>query len=145
MDVTGGFFQIRPHKEFIPSKGRERLLSLPLLSDLPQDGVQSVPTSEISHNSGNAYNFMKTRRELNGDPTMKRWNALIRLSNFASAESSPLCVSAPFSTFSISSGISQLASIGALLDHLVREHAVGDLDDAGINGLEVGAIEIISL
>lgn len=28
-----------------------------------------------------------------GDPTQIRWNAMIRLSNFTSVDSSPLCVS----------------------------------------------------
>ena len=38
-----------------------------------------------------------------------------------------------------------MASIGALLDHLVRERAVNELDDDGIWGLEVRAIEMLSL
>jgi len=36
---------------------------------------------------------MRRRQETGTDPTLKRWNASIRLSNFASVESSPLCVS----------------------------------------------------
>jgi hypothetical protein len=39
----------------------------------------------------------------------------------------------------------QIASIGALLDHLVRERAVNDLEDEGIAGLEVRDIEALSL
>jgi DNA mismatch repair protein MSH5 len=38
-----------------------------------------------------------------------------------------------------------MASIGALLDHLVRERAVSDLEDDGIGGLEVRDIEVLSL
>ena len=38
-----------------------------------------------------------------------------------------------------------MASIGALLDHLVRERAVNELEDDGIWGLEVRAIEMLSL
>lgn len=38
-----------------------------------------------------------------------------------------------------------MASIGALLDHLIRERAVNDLDDEGISGLEIRNIEVISL
>jgi DNA mismatch repair protein MSH5 len=43
--------------------------------------------------SCNAYDFMSRRREEAGDPTLKHWNASIRLSNFSCAENSPLCVS----------------------------------------------------
>ncbi|EEB88014.1 hypothetical protein MPER_14402, partial [Moniliophthora perniciosa FA553] len=46
-----------------------------------------------------------------------------------SVESSPFC----------------MASVGALLDHLVRERAMDDLEDEGIRGLEVRAIEALSL
>ncbi|KAK7048433.1 muts 5 [Favolaschia claudopus] len=137
MDASGGVFQIRPHKEFVPSKGRERLLSLRLLSELPQDDGNLPASSEIASTSSNsdgatrnAYDFMRRRHEeTGGNPTMKRWNASIRLSNFASVESSPLC----------------LASIGALLDHLVREQAVNNLEDEGIAGLEVRGIETLAL
>ncbi|KAF8158870.1 muts domain V-domain-containing protein [Mycena galopus ATCC 62051] len=108
MDASGGVFQIRGHKEFVASKGRERLLSLRLL-----------------RHGNNAHGFMRRRHAATGgDPTMKRWNASIRLSNFASVETSPLCV----------------ASIGALLDHLVRERAVNDLEDEGIAGLEIRSV-----
>jgi DNA mismatch repair protein MSH5 len=37
-----------------------------------------------------------------------------------------------------------MASIGALIDYLVRERAACDLDDEGIAGLEVNDIEIIA-
>ncbi|KAJ7935731.1 DNA mismatch repair protein MutS [Mycena leptocephala] len=135
LDASGGVFQIRPHKEFVPSKGRERLLSLRLLSELPQDDGDLPASSEIGSSSSNsdtrnAYDFMRRRHAVTGgDPTMKRWNASIRLSNFTSVDSSPLCI----------------ASIGALLDHLVRERAVNDLEDEGIAGLEVRDIEALSL
>lgn len=39
----------------------------------------------------------------------------------------------------------QLGSVGALLDHLSRERAVGDLHDEGIGGLEVRSIEYLTL
>ncbi|KAJ7819398.1 DNA mismatch repair protein MutS [Mycena olivaceomarginata] len=137
MDASGGVFQIRPHKEFVASKGRERLLSLRLLSELPQDNSDLPASSEIgstpSNSNGttrNVYDFMRRRHAVTGgDPTTKRWNASIRLSNFTSVESSPLCV----------------ASIGALLDHLVRERAVNDLEDEGIAGLEIRDIETLAL
>ena len=95
MEVTGGMFQIRPHKDFVPAKGRERLLSLRLLSELPLKDADTDSSSDLASNSEprNAYDFMARRREIGADPTLKRWNASIRLSNFASVESSPLCVS----------------------------------------------------
>lgn len=135
MEASGGVFQIRPHKEFAPSKGRERLLSLRLLSHLPQEDSDLPASSDIAPTSSNsetrnAYDFMRRRHEVIGDdPTARRWNASIRLSNFTSVESSPLCI----------------ASIGVLLDHLVRERAVNDLEDEGISGLEVRDIEALSL
>jgi DNA mismatch repair protein MSH5 len=38
-----------------------------------------------------------------------------------------------------------MASVGALLDHLVRERAASDYDDDGIPGLDVRDIHILSL
>lgn len=38
-----------------------------------------------------------------------------------------------------------MASVGALLDHMVRERAVGELEDEGIGGLSVRAIEVLAL
>lgn len=94
MESCGGVFQLRPHKDFVAAKGRDRLLSLRLLSELPCDDVDAS-ASEISSASEpkNAYEFMKKRRELGTDPSLKRWNASIRLSNFTSIENSPLCAS----------------------------------------------------
>jgi hypothetical protein len=95
VEASGGIFQIRPHRDFVPAKGRDRLLSLRLLSELSFEDVDMKSTSDLSSNSGsiNAYEFMRRRREVGSDPALKRWNASIRLSNFASVESSPLCVS----------------------------------------------------
>lgn len=39
----------------------------------------------------------------------------------------------------------EISSIAALLDHLARERAVGDLDGEGLEGLDVRDIESISL
>lgn len=39
----------------------------------------------------------------------------------------------------------QMSSVGALLDHLVRERALGDFDADGIKGLDVRDIEILAL
>ncbi|KAK0187908.1 DNA mismatch repair protein MutS [Armillaria mellea] len=125
-------FQIRPYKDFIPSKGRNRLSSLQLLSELPSadtgDG-NSLGIGSDTSRTRDAYEFMSRRKDQEGDPTMKRWNAAIRLSNFASVDSSPLCV----------------ASIGALLDHLVRERALNDLEGEGTHGLDIREIEILAL
>ncbi|KAL1668791.1 DNA mismatch repair protein MutS [Schizophyllum commune] len=134
-EASGGHFQIRPHKEFNTAKGRDRLFSLPLLSELPAQYDQDAPSSDSgSGGSGlrNAYDFMRSRRNAygnGGDPTLKRWNASIRLANFASVDSSPLCI----------------ACVGALLDHMVRERAVNDLEEDGISGLAIRDIESIAL
>ena len=79
----------------MPAKGRDRLLSLRFLSDLSLDEIHDA-SSDVAANAKptNAYEFMSSRRDAGNDPIMKRWNASIRLSNFASAETSPLCVSA---------------------------------------------------
>ncbi|EGO23820.1 hypothetical protein SERLADRAFT_450137 [Serpula lacrymans var. lacrymans S7.9] len=130
MEASGGIFQIRPHKEFTPNKGRDRLLSLRLLTELDmQSDIQALSEADSNSDSRNAYDFMNKRREITGDPVAKRWNAAIRLSNFTSLDSAPLCIS----------------SIGALLDHLNRERAVVELNDLGIDGLEVRGIEGLTL
>jgi len=38
-----------------------------------------------------------------------------------------------------------MASIGALLDHILRDIALSDLNDEGIAGLDIRDIEILSL
>jgi len=38
-----------------------------------------------------------------------------------------------------------MASVGALIDHLVREQAVTALEDDGIAGLDIRDIEVITL
>ncbi|KAH7919581.1 hypothetical protein BV22DRAFT_1108014 [Leucogyrophana mollusca] len=131
METSGSIFQIRPHKEFVPHKGRDRLLSLHLLSELVQEDANGHASSDADSSLAprNAYEFMQRRKEAGGDPTMKRWNAAIRLANFAALESSPLCIS----------------SVGALLDYLTRERAAGEFDDTGIEGLDVRGIEALTL
>ncbi|TFK40842.1 DNA mismatch repair protein MutS [Crucibulum laeve] len=130
MEAAGGVFQIRPHKEFTASKGRDRMLSLSRLSDLPLDESDIPHSSDIDSNvSKNAYEFAQKRRAVTGDPTTKRWNASIRLANFASVASSSFC----------------LASVGALLDHLVRERALIDFDEDGVDSIEVRDIEPLAL
>ncbi|KAH6908017.1 muts domain V-domain-containing protein [Coprinopsis sp. MPI-PUGE-AT-0042] len=84
--------------------------------------------SSASSRSRNAYEFMQARGH-DVDPTMQRWNAAIRLANFTSAETSPFCIS----------------SIGALIDHLVRQRAASELDDDGIAGLDVRDIQALAV
>ena len=38
-----------------------------------------------------------------------------------------------------------MASVGALLDHILRDRALGDLDDEGMAGLDIREIQILSL
>ncbi|KAG2153131.1 DNA mismatch repair protein MutS [Suillus bovinus] len=131
-EASGGVFQIRPHKEFTPHRGRDRLLSLPFLSELTTEDTGQCLSSDNSSGAepGNAYEFMQKRKQAAGDPTMKRWNAAIRLANYASVESSPLCISC----------------LGALLDYLTRERAASDLDDdAGVEGLNISGIEVLTI
>ncbi|KAG1772449.1 DNA mismatch repair protein MutS [Suillus occidentalis] len=130
-ETSGGVFQIRPHKEFTPHRGRDRLLSLRFLSELTTEDSGQCLSSDSSSGAEprNAYEFMQKRKREAGDPTMKRWNAAIRLANYASVESS-LCISC----------------LGALLDYLARERAAGDLDDdAGVEGLNISGIEVLTI
>ncbi|KAJ8463856.1 hypothetical protein ONZ51_g9983 [Trametes cubensis] len=131
MDGSGGTFQIRPHKDFLPLRGRDRLLSLRLLSELPvdQEPQDSNSGSDSVTEPRNAYEFMRRRRETGNDPLMQKWNASVRLANYASVETSPLC----------------LGAIGALLEYLARARAVAELDDEGIGGLEVRNLEPLPL
>jgi DNA mismatch repair protein MSH5 len=150
VENKSGIFQIRPFKEFVASKGRERLLSLCRLSTFTPDEDVLPPSSDIESNSSrrDAYSLMRTRRELTGDPTARRWTASIRLANFASLESSPSCVRKYYLISTIHELIScviQMASIGALLDHILRERALTDHDDEGMAGLDIRDIEILSL
>ncbi|EIN12874.1 hypothetical protein PUNSTDRAFT_111245 [Punctularia strigosozonata HHB-11173 SS5] len=131
VDASSGRFTIRPWKDFAAPKGRERLLCLPMLLNLSEDpqGGDVVSTVSGSSEPRNAYDFMQRRREVHGDPVMQRWNAGIRLANFTDPSDSPLC----------------MGSIAALLDHLARERAIGDLEPEGLGALDVRAIKSVSL
>jgi hypothetical protein len=96
--ASGGFFQIRPQKDYRPERGRNNLLSLGLLSDLPEE-ILDTPDPNASGEPRNAYEFMQ-RRRITGDPTLKRWNASIRMSNFATLDTSPFAVGPPQHSFS---------------------------------------------
>lgn len=130
-DVEGGVFQIRPHKEFSPSTGRDKLLSLSCLSQLPTHISDLPRSSDVESDSllSNAYDLLRARNHSTTDPNAQRWNALIRLANFASVESSPIC----------------MACVGALIDHLIRERAASDFDDEGITSVDIRDIEILAL
>ncbi|KAI9443370.1 muts domain V-domain-containing protein [Lactarius indigo] len=128
MATSGGFFQIRPQKDFRPERGRNSVLSLGLLCDLPEETIDP-PDPYPSAEPRNAYDFMQRRRSAKGNPTLKRWNASVRMSNFAALDLSPFA----------------LGSIGALLDYLIREQALGDLEPEGISGLDVRGIANLAL
>jgi DNA mismatch repair protein MSH5 len=94
-DSQDRLFIIRPQKDFSSEKGYSKLISLRLLSELPISGPngnsrqsQSVSESPTS----NVYDFMKRQRNETSDPFLARWNASIRIDNFASLNNSPLCV-----------------------------------------------------
>lgn len=111
MEATDGFFQIRPCKEFNVARGRERILSLRILTEFAQHNNHNPAAIPDSHSnpastsgstprtattSRNAYDFMRSRRGGQGrDPAVQRWHAAIRLCNFTSEESSS-CVSLLF-------------------------------------------------
>ena len=99
MENADGIFQIRPFKEFTPANGRERFLSLDRLADAV-DGASYSDDQSNSSMQNNAYNFMRSRDRAGGDPAIKRWSASIRMSNFASVESAPLCVRIDLGTIS---------------------------------------------
>ena len=90
--ASGGFFQIRPQKDFRPERGRNNLLSLGLLSDLPEEILGPPEPDTSSTEPGNAYEFMRRRGRTEGDPTLRRWNASVRMSNFAALDASPFAV-----------------------------------------------------
>ncbi|KAF8517335.1 muts domain V-domain-containing protein [Gautieria morchelliformis] len=134
-DSTSTTFQIRPNREFNHTKGYERLLALRLFASLPNIPPSAVSDTEPSSTGSatedpkNAYDFMRKRHAETGDPSLQRWTAAIRLSNFSAVEASPFCISAT----------------GALLDYLARARAVGELEDEGIGGLEIRSIEFLAL
>ncbi|EJD50894.1 hypothetical protein AURDEDRAFT_135210 [Auricularia subglabra TFB-10046 SS5] len=123
-------WQVRPHREFTVAKGKEKLYSLPLLSDIVASG--GIPSSESgaasrSAQTRDAYDFMDTRAESAADPALTRWQASIRVANFIEAERSPLC----------------MACVGGLLEHLHRTRAFGALGDDAPH--LVNTIEILRL
>ena len=95
VDGSTGTLQIRPQKDFTVAKGRERLFSLRLLSELPDQDWGDENLSSVSSNVNiptNAYDFMRQRRDAACDPMAQRWNASIRLGNFTTTDGAFLCV-----------------------------------------------------
>ncbi|KIO27058.1 hypothetical protein M407DRAFT_73753 [Tulasnella calospora MUT 4182] len=129
MDETSGRFRVRPHKEFSPEQGREKMLSLRIVSEIKEYEDPSLMEQSVSRN---AYDFMGTRNGSLTDSHMNKWAASIRAFNFATI-TAPLCAS-PI-----------MSAAGALLDYLVRIHATTDLTLEGIEGLDIVDIRPLSL
>ncbi len=90
MEESGGTFQVRPHREFVPEKGRDKMLCLSLFSHMLCDDPNN---SAEDSSSSNAYDFMRKRHSSHVDLTAQRRLASIRSANYAS-DMAPLCVSA---------------------------------------------------
>ncbi|KAJ3538338.1 hypothetical protein NM688_g6534 [Phlebia brevispora] len=88
--------QADPEVVLISSKAEDGCIDV--LRSHMEAGDAGVANSRSGSDSEprNAYDFMNRRREPNGDPTTQRWNASIRLANYAAIESAPLCVSTIF-------------------------------------------------
>ncbi|KAI0031053.1 DNA mismatch repair protein MutS [Vararia minispora EC-137] len=128
-EASHGTLQLRPHKDFRSIRGRHSLLSLGLLNELPEPADAREPAPDAPFEPQNAYEFMRYRVDEHGDPNLRRWNASIRMSNFAAIDSAPLA----------------LGCIGAMLDYLSRERAIGELEDEGVGSLQVRGIEALAL
>jgi len=62
-----------------------------LLCELPVEEPDNM-TDAFTSEPRNAYEFMRRRKDTHGDPSLKRWNASIRMSNFTATDTSPLSV-----------------------------------------------------
>lgn len=147
VDTSIVSFSIRPHKEFSSIKGRDRLLALRFLSAISSPDQDDETASASGENPKSAYDFMRRQAQpKNMDPTTMRWNASIRLSNFASLECCPLSVSySIYLQFLNYTSYYKLSSIGGLLDHLIRERARTELDPVDEGMLDVQEIEVLKL
>ncbi|CAE6481023.1 unnamed protein product [Rhizoctonia solani] len=130
MELSGGQCQVRPHKEFVPHKGRAKLQQLDLLARLPRtefDNPDGVVPSGAPHNVND---FVDSRKNLDNDPNTQRLYAAIRLLNFG-VDEAPLC----------------LSSAAALLEQLLRVQATEELDETQnhLGALHINDIEILSL
>ena len=104
VETSEAVFQLRPFKDFLPSKGRDKLMSLSYLTRMPDDQAEvdvrdrgsDASDSGATSRSRNAYNFMRSRGVADGDPTTIRWDAAVRLANFTNVDNAPLCVGRTF-------------------------------------------------
>lgn len=95
VEERAGAFQVRPHREFVPDKGRNKMLSLAIFqsaSGLDTSSTHSDLASDHRSRSSNAYEFMQRRRRESGDPAVQQQQATIRMANYAHSDI-PLCVS----------------------------------------------------
>jgi DNA mismatch repair protein MSH5 len=102
-DANDATISVRLAREFAASRGRDRLFSLELFSNVSLPNVDSVDlqaddgASSLSDASGlrDAYSFMHHRRESTGvrDPSLVQWRSRIRLGSYATVDAAPLCVS----------------------------------------------------
>ena len=115
-ELNGGTFQIRPHKEFHPIRGRDRLFALRLFSELPEiPSYLTNPTnaglepalpqrglgigSDMSDNAAMAIGSQSELRNRWVDPSMRKWTTSVRINSFAAIEHAPLCVSLLYVSF----------------------------------------------
>lgn len=85
-----GQFQVRPWKEFTPTRGLVRLKELPLLSN-PVSHESDDREDTRASEPANAYEFMRQRQT--SHPALTRWTAGVKLGNFTGdANKSPFCV-----------------------------------------------------
>jgi DNA mismatch repair protein MSH5 len=94
VELAGGQCQVRPHREFVAQKGRNKLQQLRLLSQLPQSEFDDAYSRVSPSAPRNVNDFIGSRRNSERDPTVQRLYAAIRLLNFG-GEDAPLCVSWP--------------------------------------------------
>ena len=98
-DLHGGTCQVRPKKEFNPARGRDRLFSLPLFSEVPSVPYNLSDEAIMRDNTRDSSSDpTQPRSSTHGegrwiDPALKTWSANIRINSFTAIESSPLCVS----------------------------------------------------
>jgi DNA mismatch repair protein MSH5 len=85
---------VRLAKDFAAAKGRDRLLSLKLFANLSQLEEDGANNAEEHMPPTNAYDFMRGRHvSRRTDPTLLRWQAIIRLGGYTAVEYIPICVS----------------------------------------------------
>lgn len=106
MDASGGVFQVRPHKEFNPARGRDRIFSLQLFSEMPSFDFTTPAENDEPRNGGSSSssgpprNAARSAQDGAGsvggnrwiDPSVRTWSSHVRINNYTAIETSPLCV-----------------------------------------------------